>query len=132
MGLRVAWDDSSDDSSTHSESANFKALIGKTSTSLISSIHSVIEINDAHSTSSEDEENDSLQEAYNLLLKKAAKLLRKELDLTARVEECEGEISSLKDSLEKSHSELFEAQRQNSMLKEKFVIVKNECENLVK
>ena len=51
-GLRVTWDDSSDDSSTHSESANFKALTGKTSASLIYSLPSVVEINDAHSTSS--------------------------------------------------------------------------------
>ena len=131
-GLRVTWDDSSDDSSTHSESANFKAFTGKSSAPLISSVPSMVEINDTHSTSNEEEEIDTLREAYDLLLKETAKLLRKELDLTSRVQECEGEISSLKDTLERSHSELFEAQHQNSLLKEQFVIVKNECGNLVK
>ena len=52
----MTWDDDSDDSSTHSESDNLKALTSKTSTSKISSTPSLVEINDAHSSSSQEED----------------------------------------------------------------------------
>ena len=133
-GFAAVWDGDSDDSSDKSDSDNCVALTAKTISPEKSSLVSLSDNDDDYSLYSKDdddiEESETLQVAYDKLYRESAKIMKRGIKVTSRLKESESENINLKESLESKDRKLDELKRKNEMLRQQFVIVQKERENL--